>query len=130
MPWAKELINIVITIHMGLFEDFSGSLVARMLNYQFQISQIIVLTRKIPNFEKNSFLFQLVGFADLTYSVEKNITFTSPTKPNQLLSLKSILFDWLASGCCTAVGRTHLNREVVGSNPARCWDFFSYLSSK
>ena len=52
MPWAKQLINIVITIHMGLFEDFSGSLMARMLNYQFQISQIIVLTRKIANFEK------------------------------------------------------------------------------
>ena len=41
----------------------------------------------------------------------------------------SILY-WCAvgSGCSTAKERTPHDREVLGSNPARCWDFFSSLS--
>ena len=34
------------------------------------------------------------------------------------------------SGCSTAVERTPHNIEVVGSNPAGCWAFFSSLSSQ
>ena len=35
----------------------------------------------------------------------------------------------LGSGCSTVVELTPHNREVVGSNPARCWAFLSLLYS-
>ena len=34
----------------------------------------------------------------------------------------------MGSGCITAVEHTPHDREVVGSNPAGCWAFFSSLS--
>ena len=34
----------------------------------------------------------------------------------------------LGSGCSIAVEHTIRDREVVGSNPARCWAFFNTLS--
>ena len=46
----------------------------------------------------------------------------------RILYLNSIMF-W-GSGCSTAVERTPPNREVMGSYPARCWFFFSSLSTQ
>ena len=37
-------------------------------------------------------------------------------------------FSVLGSGCSTGVEHTPRDREVMGSNPAGCWAFFSTLS--
>ena len=39
-----------------------------------------------------------------------------------------LMSDYNKSGCSTAVEHTSCNREVVGSNPAGWWAFFSSLS--
>ena len=60
----------------------------------------------------------------------------SPESIETYLNAESCISAWLqwshcaGSGCSTAVERRPRNREVVGSNPARCWAFFSSLFSQ